>query len=394
MDEIFEKPSYVPSGVLSIAPMIQWTDRYWRFLMRQITQHTLIYTEMTMDNALIYNPTNLEDFIGHDSVEHPLALQLGGNNPEMLAEAAALCESYSNNNFYEINLNCGCPSNRAKKVGFGAELMLDHDLLRQILKSIKRRIQTNLTVKCRIGVIPDKDSYHELIEFMNVLYECDIKHVIIHARKVVLRGLSPAQNRTIPPLFHDTVHHLAALFPDMTFTINGGLKSLEEAQFHRLNKGSPENDFGFDDFNRSLITDCPSAPVFGAMIGREAYRNPFMFRHADKLFYHDNTLHCVSRRQVLNNYIDYAMHAQDQNWHGSGTCNVIKPLHNFFTGCRTNVLYKQKLDELLKSVTSQKINKNNTNGFIIRKDIPFDELIWKAIEDTIPNSFLDEDLTV
>jgi tRNA-dihydrouridine synthase A len=108
--------------VLSVAPMIQWTDRYYRFMMRQITQKTLLYTEMTMDQALIYNPHNLETFIGHDPIENPLAIQLGGNDPIKLSEAAYLCESFGG--FSEINLNCGCPSNKARKAGFGAELML------------------------------------------------------------------------------------------------------------------------------------------------------------------------------------------------------------------------------------------------------------------------------
>ncbi len=217
--------------ILSIAPMIQWTDRHWRYFMRQITKKTLLYTEMTMDNTLIHNPANLEAFIGHlKDVEHPLALQLGGNDPEKLGEAAYLCESFAS--FNEINLNAGCPSNKAKKAGFGAELMLSPDLVRQIVHEMKRRVtHTEVTVKCRIGVT-NRESYENLVEFVNAVKSGGVTHMVIHARSCVLKGLSPAQNRSIPPLHPEVVHRLVSEFPDMTFALNGGVVGFDEAKMH------------------------------------------------------------------------------------------------------------------------------------------------------------------
>ncbi len=199
--------------------------------MRQITRKTLLYTEMTMDGALIHNPTNLERFIGHmKDVEYPLAIQLGGCDPVKMGEAAYLCESFGSYN--EINLNAGCPSNKAKKAGFGAELMLEPELVRQIVSEMKRRVtHTEITVKCRIGVTK-RESYEELVEFVNAVKSGGVNHMIIHARSCVLRGLSPAQNRTIPPLHPETVHQLVADFPDMTFALNGGVESFDEAKMH------------------------------------------------------------------------------------------------------------------------------------------------------------------
>jgi tRNA-dihydrouridine synthase A len=161
--------------------------------MRQITHRTLLFTEMTMDATLLYNASNLEPFIGHDTVEYPLALQLGGSDPSTLGEAAYLCESYGS--YSEINLNAGCPSNKAKKGGFGAELMLDPDLVQRIVMEMKRKVtHTEVTVKCRIGVT-GRDSWEELLEFVHAVRDCGVRHMTIHARHCVLAGLSPAQNR-------------------------------------------------------------------------------------------------------------------------------------------------------------------------------------------------------
>jgi tRNA-dihydrouridine synthase A len=199
--------------------------------MRQITHKTLLYTEMTMDTALTYNPTNLERFIGYNKdVEHPLAIQLGGCNPEKLGEAAYLCESFGS--FNEINLNAGCPSNKAKKAGFGAELMLEPELVRQIVHEMKRRVtHTEVTVKCRIGVT-DRESYEDLLEFVEAVRAGGVNHMIIHARSCVLKGLSPAQNRTVPPLHPEIVHKLAKAYPEMSFVLNGGVESFETAKMH------------------------------------------------------------------------------------------------------------------------------------------------------------------
>jgi len=220
---------------LSIAPMIQYTDRHWRVFFREFSKKTLLYTEMTMDGALTYNPTKLNNFIGHNSIEHPLAIQLGGNDPNRLSEAAYLCESYAN--FNEININCGCPSNKAIRTGFGGELMLEPNLVREIVSQMKRKVtHTDITVKCRIGVYKNdfihRDTWENLVEFIDSIKAGGVNHVYVHARTCILSGLTPAQNRNVPPLHYEVVHKLVETFPDMKFTLNGGVKSFEEGTIY------------------------------------------------------------------------------------------------------------------------------------------------------------------
>jgi tRNA-dihydrouridine synthase A len=229
---------------LSVAPMIQWTDRHWRYLMRSITRSTLLYTEMNMDVALINNSSNLEDFLGHHNGSklnydpYPIAVQLGGCNAEHLGEAAYLCESHGP--YSSINLNAGCPSKKAKKCGFGAELMLEPLLVRQIVSSMIRRVShTEVTVKCRIGVAQTQTqttkedySWNDLVEFVEAVREGGVRHMIIHSRMCILQGLSPAQNRTVPPLRYDAVHRLVERFPEMRFTLNGGIETFPQVAYH------------------------------------------------------------------------------------------------------------------------------------------------------------------
>jgi tRNA dihydrouridine synthase A len=233
--------------MISVAPMIGWTDKNYRFLIRQLTKQTTLYTEMVMDNALLHNPTKLDDFIDFDPfVEPPLVLQLGGNDPEKLAQAVEICENYSpsgavgtitreggtTGNFSEINLNCGCPSNKAKKAGFGAELMLEPNLVRQIVtQMIRRSSNTEITVKCRIGT-NKRNSWEELVEFVEACHQGGVKKIVVHSRICVLCGLSPAQNRSIPPLRYDVTHGLVKRFPEMKFVLNGGLRSYGEIDRH------------------------------------------------------------------------------------------------------------------------------------------------------------------
>jgi tRNA-dihydrouridine synthase A len=218
---------------LSIAPMIGWTDRNYRFLIRQITRETLLYTEMVMDKAIVYNNNEkLVDYIGYNNqVEPPLALQLGGNDPERLGEAVSIAEQYGQ--FAEINLNNGCPSNKAKKAGFGAELMLEPELVRQIVHTMNRRAsRTEITVKCRIGVQGKKESFEELVHYIEACKAGGSRKIIVHSRVCVLSGLTPAQNRTIPPLRYDVVYRLIDHFPELQFVLNGGVKSLGEVDRH------------------------------------------------------------------------------------------------------------------------------------------------------------------
>lgn len=346
---------------LSIAPMIQWTDRHWRYFMRQITRKTVLYTEMTMDSALVYNSSKLEPFLGHDSIEYPLVIQLGGNDPTRLGEAASLCESYGK--YYEINLNCGCPSNRARKAGFGAELMLEPHLVRQICHEMKRRVtSTDITVKCRLGVT-GKDSFDDLVEFVTNVRSAGVEKIILHARNCVLKGLTPAQNRTVPPLHPELVHRIAEMFPDLKFIINGGITTFHQAKQHL----GQTNDSPYPN------------NLYGVMIGREAYNNPFLFASADSQFFDVQSI-CTgkTKEDILHTYLEYAHQMKVCEVYGSNTCNIIKPLHNFFHGHKTNNLYKQKLDVLLKE-HSKAVDKGEKQ---------LSEIVLDAIQDTIPNDEL------
>ena len=245
-----------------------------------------------MDGTLLYNAHDLEPFLGHEEVEHPLCLQLGGCDPTRVGEAAYLCEGYKQ--WHSINLNCGCPSNKAKKAGFGAELMLDAVNTGMIVKEMARRVtHTDITVKCRLGVLPGHDSYEELQTFVREVTNAGAKTLIIHARNVVLTGLSPAQNRSIPPLRYEDVHRLVREWPDVKFILNGGLRTFEECEKHL-----GWNDEGQGEEEREEY------PVNGCMIGREAYKNPWLFADADRRFFKKRNPG-VTRREAMEGYLEY-----------------------------------------------------------------------------------------
>lgn len=377
--------------ILSIAPMIQWTDRHWRFYFRQISRCTLLYTEMVLDDALNYNPTRLESFIGHKKEEEPLVVQLGGCDPEKLGKAASLCENFGN--FHAINLNAGCPSNRAKKAGFGAELMLDSELVRKITYSmIRQASNSEITVKCRLGVT-NKESWEDLVQFVAACKSSGVNKMIIHARVCILKGLSPAQNRNIPPLQYDKVHQLIQEFPDMNFILNGGIESFSQAKHHL---GEQYQKY-FPEYIDSVDSTIVKPGVYGIMIGREAYHHPFHFLSADNEFFTsqyqlENYPQSLKERtrdeqilrwDVMEKYLEYAEEAQCLGIQGSNTCNIIKPMHNHFHGYTTNSLYKQKLDYLLIKYSK----------LIDSQQMKLSELILQAIEDTIPTLTTKSDIS-
>lgn len=301
-----------------------------------------------MCNALVYNEHNLEPFIGHSDIEYPLAVQLGGNDPEILSTAASLCEQYGA--FEEINLNCGCPSTKAKKAGFGAELMLDPTETGKLLHAMKRRLaRTTLSVKCRIGVT-GRESREDLIEFIRSVSDAGVRKVVLHARSCVLRGLTPAQNRTVPPLDYDRVFDMVKVFPEMEFTLNGGVSTLDDAVEHLKH-------------------------VHGVMIGRAAYDCPFLFATADEVFYGASSAGKKTRRDILHAYLDYANESREQGLFGSGIPNLIKPLHHFFNDHPSKKLYKLQLDTLVKES--------------VRRKLDLDEIVWTSIENSIPPEYLD-----
>jgi tRNA-dihydrouridine synthase A len=203
---------------ISIAPMVDISTVYFRQLMRILSRNTKIYTEMLSASGISRENFDLKSLYIHNN-EHPIVAQLGGSNPSSLSHSAQILESLG---YSEINLNCGCPSGKVKEGSFGACLMLNPESVFQLCSEMKRKLSIPLTVKCRLGV-DDRDSYEELFEFIDTVKKSGVDEFVIHARKAYLNGLSPAENRTVPPLNYSWVYDLQRDFPSTRFHINGGI---------------------------------------------------------------------------------------------------------------------------------------------------------------------------
>lgn len=234
-----------------IAPMLDWTDRHYRYFMRLLSKHTRLYTEMVTTGALIYG--DAQRFLNYHPAEHPLALQLGGSDPYALARCAKLAEEYG---YAEVNLNVGCPSERVQSGKFGACLMAEPKLVADCVMAMREACRIPVSIKTRLG-IDNHDSYAFLTHFIAQTAQAGCQHFIIHARKAWLNGLNPKQNREIPPLCYDRVYQLKKDFADLTIVINGGIQDLAQLQQQ------------FDH-------------VDGAMIGRAAYYSPYLFAQIDQ----------------------------------------------------------------------------------------------------------------
>ncbi|WP_377297909.1 tRNA dihydrouridine(20/20a) synthase DusA [Rhizobium sp. SGZ-381] len=242
------KPSKAP--VFAVAPMIDWTDRHCRFFHRQLSERAVLYTEMVVADAILYGPR--ERLLGHDAAEHPVVLQLGGSNPQKLVEAVRIAADFA---YDEINLNVGCPSDRVQSGTFGACLMKTPDLVAECVSAMKAVSSVPVTVKCRIGV-DDQQPEKVLPAFVAQMADAGADAVWIHARKAWLQGLSPKENRDIPPLDYDLVHAVKREFPNLFIGINGGIADLSQALQH-LNH------------------------VDGVMLGRAAYQNAGLLAEVD-----------------------------------------------------------------------------------------------------------------
>lgn len=247
-----------PNRRFSVAPMMDWTDRHYRFFARLITRHALLYTEMVTTGAVIHGDRTR--FLGFNPEEHPLALQLGGSNAAELAQCAALAEQAG---FAEVNLNVGCPSDRVQNNMIGACLMAHPQVVADGVKAMRNACAIPVTVKHRIG-INGRDSYAELCDFVGQVHEAGCTTFAVHARIAILEGLSPKENRDIPPLKYDVVHQLKKDFPQLEILLNGGLTDLNVMQQHL-------------------------EELDGVMVGREAYHNPYMMAEVDRRFYGDDT---------------------------------------------------------------------------------------------------------
>src|SRR5262245_15018091 len=231
----------------SVAPMMECTDRFYRYFARILTRRALLYTEMITTGAALHGER--ARILGFDPLEHPVALQLGGADPAAMAECARLAQDLG---YDEVNINCGCPSDRVQAGRFGACLMAEPDTVAACVAAMRRAVAIPVTVKTRIG-IDARDRYEDLADFVRRVAEAGCTVFAVHARKAWLRGLSPKENREVPPLSYETVHRLKADFPGLTTILNGGMKSLDEALPH-LGPGKLD----------------------GVMIGRAAYDTPYM----------------------------------------------------------------------------------------------------------------------
>jgi tRNA-dihydrouridine synthase A len=248
---------------LSIAPMMDWTDRHCRAFHRTLTSRALLYTEMVTAPAVIHG--DREHLLGFDPLEQPVALQLGGSDPSQLAEAARIGEAYG---YAEINLNVGCPSDRVQSGRFGACLMKEPDLVARCMAAMREAVSVPVTVKCRIGV-DDQDPETSLFQLVDACQAVGVEVFIVHARKAWLQGLSPKENRDVPPLDYGLVRRLKRERPHLSVSLNGGIASLDEAEAHLEAQDGVRLD--------------------GVMIGRAAYHEPAILGEADRRLYGSGT---------------------------------------------------------------------------------------------------------
>ena len=253
--------------------MMEWTDRHCRYFMRLISRRAFLYTEMVTAEAVLYG--NRERVLGFDPAERPVGLQLGGSDPKRLAEASRIGADWD---YDEVNLNIGCPSDRVQSGRFGACLMAEPDLVADCVRAMADAVSVPVTVKCRIG-IDDQDAEESLDRFIDTVADAGCTTFIVHARKAWLDGLSPKENRDVPPLNYDRVHRLKARRGDLTIIANGGIASLGEAKPHL-------------------------APLDGVMLGRAVYADPYLMAEVDRTLYGaDGTP--PSRADVLDQFLPY-----------------------------------------------------------------------------------------
>ncbi len=257
----------------SVAPMMDWTDRHCRYFHRLMSKEAQLWTEMVTAKAIIHGDKNR--LLDYDAHEHPLVLQLGGSDPKEMALAAKVGQDWG---YDEININVGCPSDRVQSGSFGACLMQTPETVAQCIEAMGEVVDTPLSVKSRIGV-DDMESYEELTNFIEMVSQAGCANFVVHARKAWLKGLSPKQNRSVPPLNYDWVYQLKRDFPRLIIGINGGINSLAEVGEHLKY-------------------------VDSAMLGRAVYHQPYLLAGVDQAFYQSNTS-IISREQVLLNFIDY-----------------------------------------------------------------------------------------
>lgn len=295
---------------ISIAPMMDYTDRHCRYFLRLISKHALLYTEMLTTGALLRG--DRARFLAFHPDEHPIALQLGGSDPADLGECARIVEDAG---YDEINLNCGCPSDRVQEGRFGACLMAEPELVAACVAAMRARTRLPVTVKTRLG-IDDRDSYEALCTFIRTIADAGCTTFILHARKAWLSGLSPKENRAIPPLRYEVVYQVKRDFPHLTIVLNGGLTTLTQAQ-------------------------AQLEQVDGVMIGREAYHNPYLLAEVDRRFYGESTTP-VTREKILARFEPYV---RAELARGTGLQPLTRHILGLFQGCPGARRWRRHLSE-------------------------------------------------
>ncbi len=325
-----------PHYPLSIAPMMDWSDRHYRYLMRQITRRAFLYSEMVTTGAILYGDRRRHlDF----SIEElPLSLQLGGDDPAALAECARIGADWG---YSEINLNVGCPSERVQSGNFGACLMAQPELVAECVAAMRRAVSIPVTVKHRIGV-DDLDRFEDMRRFVGIVAEAGAERFTVHARKAWLSGLSPKENRTIPPLRYGDVYRLKREFPYLVIELNGGVRSLSEARSHLRH-------------------------VDAVMVGRAAYEDPYSFATADQLLFAES-YPARTRCDIVAAMLPYL---ETQLSEGVYLSHITRHMLNLFKNVPGAKGWRRHLSE-------------NAH-----REGAGPEVVWRALEH-VPDAFLDE----
>ena len=312
---------------LSVAPMMEYTDKHQRTLMRLMTKEAVLYTEMVVANAVIRSNYRESLIEANFDVEEPVVLQLGGSCPQQMYDATKLAMDYG---YKQFNINCGCPSDKVAGSGsFGAALMLQPKLVSELAGAVKDAAGKPASIKCRIGV-NDDDSYEQLVAFIeHVSKSGGVQHFIIHARKAVLnKGFSPHENRSIPPLKYEYVYRLVKDFPDLHFSINGGISTYEQ------------------------VSECLKEGVAGVMVGRSVINQPFYWNQIDSVLYgkEDNVSKTKNRKEIIRQYSQYADQIE-RNEGKRARRALLKPILGLFYGEHNGKLYKSTVDKLIKDAS-------------------------------------------
>tara|TARA_B100000925_G_C21965802_1_gene455506 strand:- start:183 stop:1169 length:987 start_codon:yes stop_codon:yes gene_type:complete len=298
----------IHSHKFCVAPMMDYTDTHFRYFLRQLSSNIFLYTEMVSCDAIIFG--NRDGLLKYNPGEHPVGLQIGGSSIEKMTEAAIIGEAFG---YDEINLNIGCPSPRVQKGNFGACLMSDANLVSEIILAVKKRVNIPVTVKCRLG-IDDQDIEKELPIFMNSIIGAGVDLVIVHARKAILSGITPKENRTIPELNYNAVYAIKEYASNTEIIINGGINSMGEIYEHLK------------------YTD-------GVMLGRKIINDPIFILEVDEKLFSPKVKKNLKR--IIQNYSDYA---DRQTSMGTSRSQIIKPIMSLFNNRPNAKKWRRGLD--------------------------------------------------